>query len=347
MLKKTGVVIILILSLLLAGCSTLEKCEEPLVKIDSTCCIDQDNNNECDIPLCSNNVCDESENCSSCWQDCGACKRIVYVYVPRNFTLGELSANINSLEDGDIKFRKDIDALNEVSNFFYFNDKTPRYFADLMGTKYKYITPSRSIVLNHITNEAYNVNSSVSLKGYVDYANWYLTYSVRNEEIESYEKRISSGKATEDYPTQPTGYQKTQRYADWEFKKYSKDEEVMIENIDIIGDGIVESIYSSITDYDITYKIGEYSENDEDDIVKEEFKQVEEIRLSYIHSVSLICARNLVITLYDFGFNGDYCTINKECIDIAVKENRLKLLKRAQSIKAMCDQKYSDEIFTY
>ena len=97
--------------------------------------------------VCGDDICEENkgEECRSCWKDCGACKQIVYIYVSRNFTLSELTQNLNTIPGIDVKFKKDIEAINNVSNFFFSKKAIPRYFAYFMDTRYKFLYNSLTI----------------------------------------------------------------------------------------------------------------------------------------------------------------------------------------------------------
>jgi hypothetical protein len=348
------------LALSVSGCfrkTTIISCGSPDVIIGERCCLDNNNNNVCDDEdlrgnittpgVCGNNICEnETEDCTNCWKDCGACKKIVYIYVPRNFTLAELTYDLNSLTRDGIKFRKDITALNNVSNFFYFSEPVPRHIAEFMGIKYGLLKESRMILLNHIFLESYYVNSSSSLLNYVNFSNWYITHTLRNKDLAEYEARIGSGAAKADYPTQPTGYQKEFRYEEWEFRNYTKDEHVVYDNVTLLDDGTAEAVYASITKYNVTYKY-HYYDNQEFG-VKEAFKSVEEKRLGYTHSLSFICARNLVITIYNYDYNTkQYAGMSQDTIAAQVLVNRAALKAQAEEIERVCDQKYSNKVFTY
>jgi len=358
-----------------AGCGKKDnqdvECNPPLSIINNTCCEDFDNDSVCDenastpatvldmldLPpeeqpynmTCGDDICDEQgENCTNCWQDCGACKKIVYIYVPRNFTLGELTYDLNEIYRDGIRFRKDITALNNVSNFFYFEDSLPRYYADFLGHQFRSLDKSRKLLLNHIFLENYYVNDSASLLNYVNFSNWYLTYRIRNDELTWYENRISADRATEDYPTQPTGYQKKNRYEDWSFENFTKKENLIFENVTILENSMVESIYAGYTDYDVTYKYNEYFESDEPEFRVPAYKTVEERRLALTHSVSFICSRNLVITVYNYYFDPDqFGWINEDNIRTQVGKNRQSLIKEAHKLKYNCDKKYRKEVFIY
>lgn len=350
---------LVILVMTISGCwkkTEVIVCSAPLTVIGEECCLDADNDTVCDpealdatnftAGVCGNDVCEnETEDCTNCWKDCGACKKIVYIYYPRNFTLAELTHDLNVLTRDGIKFKKDITALNNVSNFFYFDKAVPRYFADFMGIKYKFLGNSRMVVLNNIFLEDYYVNDSNSLFNYVNFSSWYLVHNIRNADMARYDARISSGKAKEDYPTQPTGYQKQFRYADWEFKNYTKKEDVFFDNVTLLDNGMVESLYASMTHYNITYKYHEYYDKDVGTL--EAFKDVKETRLSYVHTVTLTCARNLAITVYEYDFDSEYCRINEECLLVQVKKNRAALVAQADRMRAICDEKYSNKIFIY
>jgi hypothetical protein len=352
--------IIALTLLLITGCGKdTPDCPENTTFLNESCCYDLNTNYICDLDevnnitetdipaICGNDVCEnKTENCSNCWQDCGACKRIIYRYIPRNFTLGEIKQDLNEEYRDGIKFRKDITALNNVSNFFYFSQAAPRYFAEFMGVKYKYLYESKWIVLNHLISDEYYVNDSESLLDYVNYSKWYLIYRARNKERGEYNNRINSGRALNDYPTQPTGYQKEFRYADWDFRNYTTDERVIFQNISLLDNGMVESVYGSITDYSITYKYHEYYDRDFGSI--ESFKQIPETRLSYIHTISFICSRNLVITLYDYDYDWEFYEKITESGVLAQRDkSRAALLPTAEKLSALCKKKYAREVFTY
>jgi hypothetical protein len=336
-------------------------CEEPMTVIDKNCCLDTDDNNICDVNEtgvgepgfigCGDNACAEDENCTTCWKDCGACKKIVYIYVPRNFTLAEITYDINDQTRDGVKFRKDITALNDVANFFFFNKAVPRYFAEFMDVKYRFLYYSKWMVLNHIINELYYVNDSDSLLNYVNYTNWYMVHGINNKEKVEYEERISTGEALDDYPTQPTGYQKEFRYEDWEFRNYTKKENIVSEGVTILDNGMVESIHASITEYNITYKFHEYHDIDyetSEEVLLEDFRVVNEKRLANIHTISFICARNLAITLYEYEYDTDYYDgIKQEYLLEQIDRTRADLTAKAGRIKAICDKKYARKVFIY
>lgn len=367
--KEAYTLLFLALALLLiaiSGCGKEEaSCPNNTVMINTTCCYDLNSNSVCDLDevnnvshddipaLCGNGVCETGENCTNCWKDCGACKKIVYKYVPRNFTLAELQADINDIERSSIKFRKDITSNSTVANLFYFDKTIPRYFAEFMDVKYKYLHTSRDILLSNTYKEEYYFNTSQDLLRYVNYSNWYIIYTIRNREMQEYENRIMLNRAKDDYPTQPTGYQKTQRYKDWEFKNHTKEEHVIFNNVTLLDNGMVESIYGSVTDYEVTYKIRDWiDENNMDNQrILEEFDSVEEIRLAYTHAMSFRCSKNLAVTVYTYDYvkdyYGEYYSINEENLRQQVKKNKNSLISRANAIKAVCDKEYTKEWFTY
>ncbi|MBW2971917.1 hypothetical protein KY359_02675 [Candidatus Woesearchaeota archaeon] len=361
--KEVLAVLFLVVLVMISGCGDKEECWPPMVMLGDTCCMDADNNLECDAeavgaaeenitvnitaPVCGDGICDnETESCTDCWKDCGACKKIVYIYVPRNFTLAELQNDLNILTRDGIKFKKDIDALNNVSNFFYFSKTVPRYYADFMGIRYKFLDNSRMIVLNHIFLEPYYVNSSELLFNYVNISNWYFMYDIRTREATRYDNRIITNSALKDYPTQPTGYQKQFRYEDWEFRNYTREENVMFDNTTILDNGMVESLFASITNYSVNYKYHEYFEKDSG-ITLEGIREVDEVRLGYTHALSFICARNLVITLYNYDYDATYCRINEECLLKQIDMNRAALIMQAKRMKDVCDKKYSNKVMIY
>jgi hypothetical protein len=321
-------------------------CSSPYVLIGERCCADFDSDLVCDDEEagCGDGVCEpEAENCTTCWKDCGACKRIVYVYVPRNFTLAELTRDLNDLTRDGLKFRRDASDPNNVAEFFFYDRFVPRYFADFMGVVYKPLYGSRWVVLGSIINTGYYVNDSASLLRYVNFSSWYLIHAVKDSEAAGYEARISSGNATKDYPTQPTGWQKEFRYSEWDFRNYTKQEQVIYDNASVVGDRMVESVYASITMYNVTYKYHEYDA--EEGGVKEAFKDVEEKRLDYIHTMSLVCARNLVVTLYGYDYDGGYEGIAPDLLLGQIDKNRASLMGSAGRIKQLCDMKYRDKVF--
>ena len=367
--QNSHIALFLALSLalmLVSGCG--DDCEEPMVEINKTCCVDNNENDICDdqepadtttnetaanhtnnetfIPdICGNGECETGETCENCYQDCGACKEIVYVYLPRNYTLNELSADINTLYTDIVQFKKDISARSNISNFFYHKRKVPRYFADLMGVKYRPLYSSRIILLNHITDEDYYVNDTDSLFKYVNMSNQYITHKIRESEDAFYEDRFISGTATDDYPTPPTGYKQEQRYDEWEYRNHTKEEHVFYDNVTVLDNGMVEARYSSVTIYDITYKYHTYYDA-EDKIALDAFKDVEETRMTNIHSLSFRCSRNLVITLYNYDFSDTY-VISKPDIAAQAEQNRQTLIKEANRIMGFCTKNYTNEVFTY
>lgn len=368
--KEAYFAIFLALSLVLfmiSGCG--DDCEEPMVEIDKTCCLDSNSNGICDdqepaantttnataanqsnnetfIPdICGNGECEAGETCGNCYQDCGACKELVYVYLPRNYTLNELSADINTLYTEIVQFRKDITAPSNISNFFYHNSKVPRYFADLMGVKYRPLYSSRMILLSHIIDKDHYVNDTGSLFSYANMSNQYITHRLRNSETAVYEDRFTSGTATDDYPAPPTGYQREQRYKEWEYRNHTQEEHVFYDNVTVLDNGMVEARYSSVTVYDITYKYRTYYDA-EDNIALDAFKDVEETRMTNIHSLSFRCSRNLIITLYNYDFSDTY-EISRQSIAAQAEQNRKELINDANKIMEFCKKKYTNEVFTY
>lgn len=352
--------------MLISGCG--EDCGPPKVMLDGTCCLDSNNDSICDAELnesgessgiagfnitipetCGDGNCTGEETCRNCWHDCGPCKQIVYVYIPRNFTLSELTADIDSVTPYMVKFRKDIYNSDEVSNFFYFSRTVPRYFADFMDVKYKYLKDSRWILLNHIINENHYVNDSGSLMDYLNFTKWYRIHSIRNSERNAYEERIVSEAALDDYPTQPTGYDKEFRYEEWDYRNHTRNEHVIHDGMTLLENGMVESRYTSVTFFNVTYKFHTYftDKYSDDNIILEDHRTVHEKYLTNIHTLNFRCARNLVITLYEYRYDGGYYDINEPDIEEQAGINRAELLRRAELIRPFCDLKYTNEVFTY
>jgi hypothetical protein len=362
-MEKREVLLIVLAAVLLisvSGClkkTTITGCDSPDVVIGERCCIDANGNGVCDDQdlkenistegVCGNSICEnETENCTACWKDCGACKKVVYIYVPRNFTMVELKSDLDALGRDGIKFRKDINALNNVSNFFYFSEPVPRHIAEFMGIRYSLLKESRVILLSHVFLDSYYVNSSSSLLSFVNFSNWYITHTIRAADMTEYETRISSGKSKEDYPTQPTGYQKEFRYDDWDFRNYTKHEDVIYDYVRLLDNDTAEAVFASITEYNVTY-MTHYYDNKEFG-VKESFSSTEEKRLGYTHSLSFACSRNLVITLYDYSYDTEhYGGMGKDTIDAQLALNRARLGSKAAEIGQLCESKYSNKIFTY
>ena len=212
-----------------------------------------------------------------------------------------------------------------------------------MDTKYRLMYDSMQIVLSGINNVNYYVNTSEAIINYINYSNWYLIHRIRSAEMAAYEERLSSGKGTADYPTQPSGYQKQYRYADWGYKNYTKKTEVQDQNITLLQNGMVESLYAALTQYNVTYKYHEYY--DEDGATKEAFKVVQETRLDYIHTLSFTCAPKLAITVYIYDYDMAQA-INIENLERQIAKNRDSLTAYAGKIRWLCDSKYSDKVFT-
>jgi hypothetical protein len=359
--------IVLSALLSLSGCGKGDEpgsCGPNESMVGDRCCPDMDNNTVCDdsenvnatnlsmprAAVCGNGICDnETENCTTCWKDCGACKQVVYVYIPRNFTLEDFTNELNGITRDGIKFRKDITALNTVSNLFYYRMPAIRTMAEFLGIRYAPLKESAWFVLGGITNEDYLVNGSSSLFRYVNYTNWYIIHKQRLEELAAYETRISSNSAKNDYPTPPTGYQKAQRYLDWEFRNYTKREEVIYDNVTVLDNGMVESIYAGFTYYTITYKSGEYIDKmpKADDRVVDQFTKVDEKSMPYIHALSFVCSRDLVVTIYDYDYSENFYSLNRDDLETQIRVNRADLIKRADRIKAVCDSNYRRKVFTY
>jgi hypothetical protein len=360
MKKEVALLLLLsvVLAILVSGCirkTEVVVCAPPEIIVGDRCCHDTNNNSLCDdtelsenastAGICGNDICeaDIGENCTTCWKDCGACKKIVYVYIPRNFTLTELTDDLNKVTRDGIKFTRDRANINNVSEFLLFDKPVPRYFADFMGIKYKPLAKSRWIVLGKIENDAYLVNDSDSLLRYVNASNWYLLYQPLNSETTIYEDRISKGNATADYPTQPTGYQKQFRYSDWVFKNYTKAEQIVYEGTKLADNESVESVYASLVSYNVTYKYHEY-DNAEGGI-KEAFNDIKELRLSYIHALSFPCGRNMVMTIYDYDYDGGYEGIYYYGLLDQLNMNRKSLLKSMENLEYVCGFKYGGKNF--
>ncbi len=341
---------------ILTGCDSRDKmtCEEPEVLIYDVCCNDTNDNNMCDHDelefqeYCGNGICDGNETCKDCWKDCGACKKIVYIYVPRNFTYTELTEDIEEWAKEDLKFKKDIYNKGDISDFYYHESDIPRYFAEFLDVRYKFLYPSKTILLNHITEEPYYINETTELLDVVTHNHWYITHHTKNTESARYEERMISNESMDDYPTQPTGRDRLFRYEDWEYRNFTKHENVIDESISILQTDMVESIYASITNYTVFYKTGEWtSEDDEDFTPLPEYKDVDEIKLTYVHAITLRCARNLAITLFEYDYNKNYYNINTRDLQEQIGKNRATLKKKAESLKRLCDAKYAKEVFVY
>ncbi|MFH1063633.1 MAG: hypothetical protein V1729_00975 [Candidatus Woesearchaeota archaeon] len=349
--------VILVISLvILTGCDGRDKitCKEPEVLIYDVCCNDTNINNMCDFDelefqeYCGNGICDGNESCTDCWKDCGACKKIVYVYIPRNFTYTELTADIEEWANEDLKFTKDIYNKGEISDFYYQESDIPRYFAEFLDVKYKYLYPSRTILLSHITQEPYYINETSELLDVVTHNHWYIIHNTKNSESARYEERITSNKSMNDYPTQPTGRDKLFRYENWEYRNFTKYEMVIEENISILQTDMVESLYASITNYTVFYKTGEFTNEDDEDFAPiPAYKGISEIKLTYVQALTLRCARNLAITLYEYDYNKNYYNINERDLHEQIRKNRATLKKKAESLKRICDAKYSQKVFIY
>jgi len=359
--KEHYLVLFMILALALLALSGCIKkteviiCSSPSIVLGDKCCMDDNNNSVCDdtevsmnqslVGMCGNNACEENENCTNCWKDCGACKRIVYIYMPGNFTLAQISLDINELTRDGVKFRRDVDALNNMSDFFYYNRNMPRYIADFMGIKLKPMLDSRSMMLSKIVPEKFYVNDTDSLLRYVNYSNWYLLYAVKSKEMADYEARITSGHATDDYPTQPSGYQKEFRYAEWEYRNFSRYTLVINESTTLLPNGMVESVYAGINYYNLTFKYHEFRDIHADTLL-EAFKDVEETELNYVQTLSFMCARNLVITLYSYDYDeSSYNVISPDVLAAQIPKTRESLVRSAERMKYVCDNKYSNKVF--
>lgn len=340
-----------VLLLMLAGCEK-KTCPKGEILINDTCCADLNYNYICDInedvPICGNGECEETENCSNCWQDCGVCKKYVYVYVPGNFSLNNLTENIGLVYRKDLKFRKDIEVNDSVADFYYYEEKIPRYLADFKGVKYHPKVLTKMIVLSRVKLDNWYLNQSSRLLNLTNRSEWYLVDKPLQEERQRYINRITRNKATEDYPRPRTGHEKLNKYDEWVFMNYSTDEDIFYDNITLLENDMVWRTFASIEEFDINYQTGSYEEpktQDDPGILIYQYDTVTENKLNYINSLSFVCARNLAITLYDYDYDVTHYNIKEERLHTEVKEAKDRLLRKAERLKRLCKHKYSTSVF--
>lgn len=325
-------------------------CPEGQKAIRGDCCFDINNDFECDSEYCGDGVCKDGEDCSTCWKDCGACKIIIYKYVPKNYTLNELNVDLSNTYPEEVKFKKDIYNSNDLSTFFYATERKARTIAFFLDIFYRPVLDYKKILLSDINDEGYYVNTTESLIKYVNYTKWYSINAGLTSLKESYFEDVTSGNRISDYPTRPTGHDKTSRYEDWKYANHSLFEDVLYDYTEEIEEGIVESVFLSTSSYSIRYRIREYElDNDEDSddppVYLDEFKYVDEVELNYAHTLNMACSDDLMITIFSYNYHHE--KLNDDLIEQTLKDNRAELLKTARQIKAVCDAKYSNGRFIY
>ncbi len=341
--------VLAIFSLFISGCKK-NPCPKGQFMFNDHCCPDKNFNFVCDDAeglVCGDGICHETENCSTCWQDCGACKITRIIKVPSNFSLLDVTKEFRPLYKQSLNPKKDLEARNNVSDFFYYDEKIPRYMADFFGIQYNPLIDSRMIVFSKIKLPQWYLNHSGALLDFVNASRWYFIDDIRIRENRKYLQRIIDNKAIDDYPTPPTGYQKQFRYKGWLAVNYSVDESVIYDNITALDDDMIWGVYGSISDIEIKYRYNDYTDKDADD--KEftiyAYRNYSEIKLNYINTITFTCARNLAVTLYDYSWDMEHHNIKEENMRTEVEDGKRRLLTQARSLKALCDKEYKHSIF--
>jgi len=180
------------------------ECEKPNILINGTCAPDSNLNFIDDAKeglVCGDGQCHEqTENCSTCWQDCGVCKVTTYIYYPTNFSLKNITPVISQMYDEDVKFRKDIEVNDEVSDHFYYDYQVPKYIADFFGIQYHPLRNHRHILISKIKLDQWYLNNTETLKNWTNQSKWYLIQQPLNSENEFYTNRFVRNIADKRYP---------------------------------------------------------------------------------------------------------------------------------------------------
>ena len=345
---------IMILIIFIYGCEQ-KTCPKDQIMIEDNCCIDNNLNFVCDIDegvaICGDGLCElgNKENCTVCWQDCSACKVYKYVYVPGNFSLKNLTTALNTQFEDDLKFRKDIEVNDSIADFYYHEERIPRYLADFKDVKYHPKTITKMAVLSRIKLDGWYLDQADRLMNFTDHAKWYMIKRQILAEDEAYNRRILSNKAKNDYPLPPTGIDRLNKYNQWLVMNYTIDENIIYDNTTLLNNSMVFQTFVSITDFDILYRVGNYTEKETQDdelFVLFDYNTITETKLSYVNAITFTCARNLAITLFDYDYNYQFYRINEDRIPYEVEASKKRLLSKAKKIQNLCKNKYSASVFT-
>jgi len=247
----------------------------------------------------------------------------------------------------DVKFRKDITVSDNVSDHFYFDYQVPKYIADFFDVKYHPVRNQRYVLLSMIKLDQWYLNRTDALLDWANYSRWYLISQPLNRENAFYVKRFVKNAAIKDYPTQPTGHQKFTRYSEWFAENFTTDEGVVMDKVEPVEEGIVWSVYASISNYTVLYRYTNYTDRDADgnEYVIYDFKNIREVKLNLFNLMTIRCARNLAVTIYDYGYDVEDHKINREHLLLEIEEGRKRLLNKARRIRSACDDNFSSSVF--
>ncbi|HII71657.1 TPA: hypothetical protein HA265_02785 [Candidatus Woesearchaeota archaeon] len=353
--KEVMVLLLVVLSvfLFIAGCKE-ETCPRNQIMLNGICCYDLNYNFVCDydegIAVCSDGTCEteKDENCSSCPQDCGPCKIIKIVYYPHNFSLKNFTTEVNRAFTDSVKFRRDTDAKDEVFNFYFHDAKIPKYNADLMGKKMNTLAFQKLMVISKTDLPQWFLNDSRMILNWANHSRWYYINDQIIEDRRKFALRIDENTAKDEYPKSPTGHDQYNRYDEWIASNYTVKEKVIADNMTLLGNGMVWALHASISDYIINYRYHEYEDLDKDTGEKSfiyAYKNVTEVKMDYINTITFKCARNMAVTLLDYTYDFEHYYIKPDHLKVEINEGRDRLVRRAEQISKMCKYKYSASVF--
>ena len=336
----------LILVLIIIGCSQKVVCNKPYILVGSECCLDEDGNSICDK--------DESKGEQSTTPVNKDSKAEVNdESTESKFSLNDLQADINKVISYRTVLTKDTE--DSTAEFYLHSDLRSRLLGKFPsgGEPSKATEPYNKV----LTKRFVLVSRIKDKKDYLKDDNDFYNYIVKNKDYilapiqegrDTFQEEFNIGEIPSwmydlEDPSLHTRQYKYRGYSYIDFEITSEDLYFNhIKKMETVGNKVIETAYVSVDNYKVIYQpIGTYEEIN--DTVNRTLSGI-----NYLHTVNVFCSPSLVITLYP---EKDYIKKEYDAQGISestflndIRFDRKSMLIDATALVSMCEQRYE---FTY
>ncbi|HII71656.1 TPA: hypothetical protein HA265_02780 [Candidatus Woesearchaeota archaeon] len=218
-----------------------------------------------------------------------------------------------------------------------------RYIAEFLDLQYTELKKSREVVLTHILLGPSFIKDEGSLFTLVNSSRWFLVDRIIEDEKKIYESRMKDKEATKIYPSDPSGYKKAQRYDEWELMNHTSKDDLVMDKVEKLDNGLVLTTYAGMTTYRLTYRFTTSEERSEN-IILYDTKEVTETKLNFVNTISFSCSPETVVTVYDYSYDSQF-PIDRENLRLQADAMKYRLINTAKRLQQSCSAKYRTKMF--